>query len=84
VPKIGYLNFISGNYIIIDHENGEYSFYGHLSEGTIKVKTRDKVHQDDIIAKVGNTRHSDAPNFPKANGLPILFENAPFRLWDLI
>jgi len=87
VPKIGYENFIRGNYIIIDHGSSEYSFYGHLSEGSIVVNVGDTVKQGDVIAKVGNTGHSDAPhlhfhlmdspNCFKANGLPLVFEDIP-------
>lgn len=86
-PEIGFANFLRGNYIIIDHQNGEYSFYGHLSEGSIKVNGGDIVKQGEVIAKVGNTGHSDAPHLHfhlmdspecyKANGLPVLFKDVP-------
>ena len=85
VPKIGFKNFTCGNYIVIDHYNGEFSFYGHLSEGSIKVEVGEKVNKGDIIAKVGNTGHStephlhfhlmDSKNILEANGLPVMFEN---------
>ena len=87
VPKIGYANFVRGNYIIIDHKNGECSFYAHLSDKGIRVKTGDKVKQGDVIAKVGNTGHSDtphlhfhlidSPNYYDANGLPVHFKDLP-------
>ncbi|MCL4691781.1 MAG: hypothetical protein KJ060_04630, partial [Candidatus Hydrogenedentes bacterium] len=38
IEKIGYLNYLSGNYIVIDHDNGEFSFYSHLSENSIRVQ----------------------------------------------
>jgi len=86
-PKIGFVNFIRGNYILIDHKNGEYSFYGHLSDKGIRVRAGNKIKQGDVIAKVGNTGHSDAPhlhfhlidspNCYEANGLPIYFKNLP-------
>ncbi len=87
VPEIGFPNFVRGNYIIIDHQNGEYSFYGHLSEGSIKVEIGDTVKQGEVIARVGNTGHSDAPHLHfhlmdsphcyEANGLPVVFEDIP-------
>jgi len=86
-PKIGFLSCVAGDYIIIDHENGEFSFYAHLSEGTIRVKPADRVTKGDVIAAVGNTGHStephlhfqlmDSKDFLTANGLPIMFSNVP-------
>jgi len=85
VPKIGFKNALCGNYIIIDHGNGEYSAYMHVSEGTIKKKVGDHVTAGEAIAKVGNTGHStephlhfqvmDAQDFLVANGLPVMFRN---------
>ncbi|MCC6487555.1 MAG: M23 family metallopeptidase [Candidatus Hydrogenedentes bacterium] len=87
VEKIGYQNYLSGNYIVIDHENGEFSFYAHLSENTIHVKPGDRVGKGDVIASVGNTGHSsephlhfqlmDAKDFLTANGLPVMFTDLP-------
>lgn len=86
-PKIGYLNCVAGNYIVIGHENGEFSFYGHLSEGTIRVKPGDRVKKGDMIAAVGNTGHSSEPHLHfhlmdgkdmlTANGLPVMFTDVP-------
>ena len=88
-PKIGFKNFVHGNYIVIDHHNGEFSFYGHLSEGTIQVKEGDQVKKGEIIAQVGNTGNSsephlhfhlmDSPDILEANGLPLMFENIPLE-----
>jgi hypothetical protein len=85
LPEIGFLNTVSGNYIIIDHGNSEFSFYAHLSEGSILVRVGEKIRRGDIIAKVGNTGHStephlhfqlmDSQNPLEANGLPVVFEN---------
>ncbi len=49
-----------GNYLSINHGNGETSFYGHLS--TIVAKTGDEVSQGDLIAYVGNTGNSTGPH----------------------
>ncbi|HEY69223.1 MAG TPA: M23 family metallopeptidase [Anaerolineae bacterium] len=78
---------ILGNYVIIDHENGEFSLYAHMSEGTVTVDAGDAVKQGQVIGKVGNTSNSDSPHlhfhlmdspdFQTANGLPVLFKNVP-------
>jgi murein DD-endopeptidase MepM/ murein hydrolase activator NlpD len=85
LPRIGFLNTVAGNYVVVDHGNDEFSFYGHLSEGCILVSVGQKVKRGDVIAKVGNTGHSvephlhfqlmDSPSFLEANGLPVTFEN---------
>ncbi|MCC6696844.1 MAG: M23 family metallopeptidase [Candidatus Hydrogenedentes bacterium] len=87
VEKIGYQNYLSGNYIVIDHENGEFSYYAHLSEDTIRVKPGDRVARGDAIAAVGNTGHSSEPHlhfqlmdskdFLTANSLPVMFTDVP-------
>jgi hypothetical protein len=87
VGKIGFTNAVAGNYIIIDHHNGEFSTYCHLKEGSIRVKKGEQVKQGAVIAQVGNTGNSGAPHlhfqimdgmdFKTANGLPVMFENLP-------
>lgn len=87
IGKIGWMNAVAGNYVTIDHGNGEFSTYCHLKEGSLKVKLGDKVTRGTVIAQVGNTGNSGAPhlhfqlmdsrNFFVANGLPVMFENLP-------
>lgn len=94
VPKIGFKNFAAGNYIVIDHHNGEYSLYAHLSEGSIRIQPGDNVKKGDIIAKVGNTGNSEEPhlhfhlmdsgNLLEANGLPIIFDDVPIINMSLL
>jgi hypothetical protein len=90
IPKIGWTNAVAGNYVVIDHANGEFSVYCHLQEGSIRVKPGDRVNKAMVIAKVGNTGNSGAPhlhfqlmdsrNFLTANGLPMMFENVPAQV----
>ncbi len=78
---------ILGNYAIIDHLNGEFSLYAHMSEKSVAVKVGDSVKQGQVIGKVGNTSNSDFPHlhfhlmdsadFQTANGLPIIFKDFP-------
>ena len=74
-----------GNYVVIDHENGEFSHYCHLKENSISVQAGERVHQGQVIGRVGNTGNSSVPHLhlhlmdgpveAKANGLPILFQD---------
>jgi murein DD-endopeptidase MepM/ murein hydrolase activator NlpD len=53
---------IWGNYIVIDHGNGEYSYYAHLALGLIKVKVGQKVSRGMTIGTVGNSGRSIFPH----------------------
>jgi hypothetical protein len=87
IPRIGFLNALGGNFVVLDHGQGEFTFYGHLSQGTIMVKKGVKVEKGRIIGKVGTTGNSTGPHLHfqlmdsgdmlTANSLPILFENIP-------
>ncbi|MBN2542724.1 M23 family metallopeptidase [bacterium] len=81
----GYKAAIAGNYIVLDHENGEFSFLAHLMPESLTVDLNERVKKGQVIARIGNSGNSDAahlhyqlmdgPDFLKAKGLPILFEN---------
>ena len=45
-----------GNYVIIDHENGYQTAYGHCA--SLEVSVGDRVAKGDVIAKMGNTGRS--------------------------
>ncbi|MDQ6787182.1 MAG: M23 family metallopeptidase [Acidobacteriota bacterium] len=48
-----------GNYIIIDHQNGEYSLLLHLKKGSVAVKVGDKIKQGQPIAQMGISGDAD-------------------------
>lgn len=47
-----------GNYITIQHENGEYSHYAHLASGTFLVKNGQRVEAGQPLARVGNSGYT--------------------------
>src|SRR5258708_30928779 len=47
-----------GNYISIDHGNGEYSHYGHLATGTFAVANGQRVEQGQALATAGNSGYT--------------------------
>jgi len=51
-----------GNYLIIDHLNGEYSLLAHLKQGSLKVKIGDLVEQDQEIAALGASGSANIPH----------------------
>ena len=48
-----------GNYIIIRHQNGSYSLYGHLSLRIVEIG--DEVKKGELIGYVGNTGYTLGP-----------------------
>ena len=72
-----------GNYIIIDHGNGEYSVMVHLKKNSIRVKRGDRVRQGQVCAQVGQSGLSTEPHLHfevvsdpdpfKQRGLPVAF-----------
>ncbi|RME04765.1 MAG: hypothetical protein D6805_01920, partial [Planctomycetota bacterium] len=77
--KVG--KFHQANKILIDHQNGEYSFYCHLKQNSAVVKVGDPVKAGQIIARVGNSGASGRPHlhFTMMDkdyfSLPVWFEN---------
>jgi murein DD-endopeptidase MepM/ murein hydrolase activator NlpD len=74
-----------GNYVIIDHRNREYSWFGHLKQGSIRVKPGQEIRQGDVIAQMGASGDSLFPHLhyelrtgvgtKEVEGLPSYFSN---------
>lgn len=74
-----------GNYVVLQHANGESSFYGHMIKDSLTVKKGDRVKQGQMIGKVGHTGLSncphlhfqlmDKPDILTGRGLPCSFTN---------
>jgi hypothetical protein len=47
------LFLILGNHVMIDHGNGEYSFFAHLKNGSVAVKLGDRVKQGQKLGEMG-------------------------------
>jgi murein DD-endopeptidase MepM/ murein hydrolase activator NlpD len=76
---------IAGNYVLIDHGNGEYSMSAHLKPGSVRVKAGDTVAQGQAIGQLGSSGNStephlhfqicDAPDALMCAGIPVQFSN---------
>jgi len=53
---------ISGNYVTIDHGNGEFSHYLHLKPKSVSVKVGQKVEQGVVIGALGSSGNSTEPH----------------------
>jgi murein DD-endopeptidase MepM/ murein hydrolase activator NlpD len=47
-----------GNYITIQHDDGEFSHYGHLASGTFLVHNGERVEAGQPLARVGNSGYT--------------------------
>ena len=56
------INSIAGNYVAIDHGNGEVSVYAHLKPGSVSVKVGDVVKAGQSMAKLGSSGNSTEPH----------------------
>ena len=74
-----------GNYVIVDHQNGEYSLLGHIQHASLTVKVGDRVAQGQPIAKLGASGSAEfnphlhyelrTNTTMSAEGLPAYFKN---------
>jgi len=71
-----------GNYIVIDHQNGEFSLFAHLKKGSSQVKIGDMVKANQSIAAIGASGSANIPHLHYelrtnanhlAEGLPSYF-----------
>ena len=51
-----------GNFVVIDHENGEFSLMAHLMPGSLKVRPGTRVVTGAELGRCGNSGHSGAPH----------------------
>ena len=87
------LTAITGNYVMIDHGKDEYSLYGHLQPGSVRVHVGDLVKAGDVIGKLGSSGNStephlhfhvcDKPDPLMCAGIPVNFSNVTIQWADL-
>ncbi len=68
------LNRALGNYVVIDHGDGVWSFLAHFKNGSVKVKEGQKVKVSDTLGELGNSGFSTGPHihFHFMNGPDVL------------
>jgi hypothetical protein len=83
---------ILGNYVVIDHGQGEFSLYAHLKPGSVRVKTGDQVKAGNVIGKLGSSGNSTEPHLHfqitdrtdlRGAGIPMNFSNITILWADL-
>ncbi len=76
---------VYGNYVVVDHGNGEFSLLAHLQRGTVQVKEGQRVQPGQLLGLTGNSGMSTEPHvhfqlmdkadWVLANGLPAQFSD---------
>lgn len=79
------LTQLAGNFVTIDHGNGEFSTLLHMIPGSVRVKTGDRVRRGQVLGELGfsgdaifphlHYQLTDGPAEFAANGLPSYFHN---------
>lgn len=79
--------YAAGNFVEIDHGNGEYSLLAHLQHGSVTVKPGDSVEQGQVVGRCGNSGNSSEPHLHyqvsdssdllHSKSLPIRFATVP-------
>ena len=83
--KYGFVVAASGNHVVLEHSNGEYSLYGHLAKDSVTVEKEQKVKQGQVLGRLGNSGSSTGPHLHfhlmagpslmTSRGLPCHFTN---------
>jgi len=59
-PRPGYRG--PGNFVVIDHGNGEFSFLAHLRRGSVRVAAGERLEAGDAVGECGNNGQSVLPH----------------------
>ena len=85
IPEDALNRLLGGNYVVLDHGNGEFSYFAHMRPGSVRVKKGDHVQQGQQIGEIGFAGDAfiphlhymliDGPDILRAEGLPSYFRN---------
>ena len=74
-----------GNYVVIDHGNGEFSMIAHMQRNSVRVAVGDTVSAGQLLGLMGNSGDTtgphvhyqlqNGPDWENADALPFVFTN---------
>jgi hypothetical protein len=79
--------WVFGNFVVLEIDDGSFLLLGHLQEGSIRVRPGDRVSAGAVLARAGNSGNSIAPHLhlqrmshpdpedPRVRGLPAVFDD---------
>lgn len=62
VRSLGGLSAITGNHVIVQHDDGHVSLYAHLRRGSVQVAPGQRVAIGEVLGQVGNTGNTSEPH----------------------
>jgi hypothetical protein len=73
-----------GNYVVVDHGNGEFSLFGHIRQGSSRAKVGQRVKRGDVIAAIGASGSSKFPHlhYELQTGVDTNVEGLPSTFHD--
>ncbi len=74
---------IPGNTIGLDLGRGQYAYYLHLQQGSLRVKVGDHVRRGEILARIGNSGDAREPHLHfqvSTSSQPLLGEGVPYLI----
>ncbi|HEY3784320.1 MAG TPA: M23 family metallopeptidase [Steroidobacteraceae bacterium] len=87
------LGGIAGNYLMLDHGNGEYSLYAHLKPSSVLVRVGQSVRESEPLGRLGSSGNSTEPHLHfqlcdrpaplQCAGIPIAFKQIEIPWADL-
>lgn len=81
------LKLLLGNYVILNHGNGEFSLFAHLRQGSVRVKAGQQVARGEALGQMGMSGDAflvhlhyqlQAGDGFNNEGLPAIFEGVQF------
>ena len=61
-PSTISVDTVDGNFAVIDHGRGLFTFYAHLQPGSVRVRAGDRVAAGQELGRLGNTGNTSAPH----------------------
>jgi hypothetical protein len=87
----GAFSSLVGNHVILRHDDGTHSLYGHLRPGSVRVGVGDALNEGEALGEIGNSGRSGAPHLHvavmdgpdpiTAQGIPVSFRGLRNLTW---
>jgi murein DD-endopeptidase MepM/ murein hydrolase activator NlpD len=61
-PRVKNRYEMHGNFVVLDHRNGEYSLFAHLMHGTVRVRVGQLVQMGEALGRCGNSGNTTMPH----------------------
>jgi len=77
----------TGNSLVLDHGNGEFSLLAHLQPRSLRFRVGDRVSQGSVVGSCGNSGNTSEPHlhYHLQNGpQPFLADGLPIQFVDLV